>query len=111
MLNSRSVIFMDGDSFFSDRDVSALAADPGAAVVVRDSVLLRLHGGVGVSTKNALGLALFCVAERSLGNFFRQPQPARVQPVKIAREDLFVGTPLLDLEKRQLADAAEETVV
>src|SRR5258705_13936784 len=90
MLNSRSVIFMDSDSLFCDRDVSALGVDPGAAVEVSDAVSLRLHGHVGVATKNALGLALFCVAERSLGNFLRQAQPARVQPVEIPCEEFSV---------------------
>src|SRR5437660_11405965 len=106
MLNSRSVIFMDGDSLFCDRDVSALGGDPGAAVVISDPVLLRLHGRVGVATKNALGLALFCVAERSLGNFLRQAQPACVQPVEVTCEKFPVRATLLYLKECPFAGSA-----
>jgi hypothetical protein len=66
---------------------------------------------VSVATKNALGLALFCVAERPLGNFLRQPQPARVQPVEISCEEFSVRPPLLYLQECQLAEATEEAVV
>ncbi len=64
-----------------------------------------------VATKNALSFALFCVAERALGNFGCQPQPAAVQAVQTSDQPLVLVVQFLQLQKDPLADLAEETVV
>ncbi len=46
-------VFVDMDSLFANRDVGRTRVDPGSAVVIVDSVLMLMHGGMGVAAEDA----------------------------------------------------------
>src|SRR5580658_1307646 len=46
-------IFMDSDSIFTHRDEGRTRIDPGPAIVIIDSVLVLMQGGMGVAAENA----------------------------------------------------------
>jgi len=57
---------MDRNSFQADRDVGASLTDPRARVVILNAIPLSGQRGVGVTAKNALSFARFCITERAL---------------------------------------------
>jgi len=56
---------MDLHSFFADGDVGRTFVNPTAGVVVIDSLFIPMHGDMGVSAENALGLVAAGECERS----------------------------------------------
>jgi hypothetical protein len=62
---------------------------------------------VGVSAKNALSLALFCMAERALCYLRSKAQPSCVETVKVAGKTFAAGIDLLQPEKDELSQARE----
>src|SRR4029077_14000912 len=46
-------IFMDLDATLTDGDIGWMPIDPSSAIVIVDTVLSLMHGGVGVAAENA----------------------------------------------------------
>src|SRR5580704_9201841 len=76
------LVFMNPHSLFVDSDVGWLGINPSAGVVIVKSIALLLHGDVGVSAENSVGLIQPCMKQCSRGHFRRHPQPACVQAIK-----------------------------
>lgn len=64
-----------------------------------------------VTAENAIDVARLCVGQSSGCDLRLQPQPARVQPVKIAGKSLAAMIKFLDLRVKQFAYSADECVV
>jgi len=98
--------FMNMDSVFANGDVSRMLIDPCAAIEVVNAMLwiVFVQGGVGVTAKNAGCLVMAGMGERALGNFFRQPLPARAQSVEETGDGFVLRIPLLHLQVEQRPD-------
>lgn len=62
---------------------------------------------MGVSAKNALSLALFCMAERALCYLRGQAQPSCVETVKVAGKPFASGIDFLQPQKEVLSQAGD----
>ncbi len=102
---------MDGNSFFTDGDVGRAVVDPGTGVVVVDTITLLMQGQMRVPAEDAINPSGFGVGQGASGYFGGQPQPACIEPVKIAGKALVVHIKLLYAAEEQLSGATEECVV
>src|SRR5216684_2585403 len=69
------------DTFFADGYVFRAVVNPAAGVIVVDSILVAVQGGMGVSAENARGLMMARMSQGSGCNFGGEAQPARVQAI------------------------------
>src|SRR5450631_4855704 len=97
-------IFMNMDSLVANRDVGRTRVNPCSAIVVVDSVLALVHGGMCVSAENAGCRMMTGMGQRALGNLLRQALPARAQPVEKTGQSLVLRIPLLQLQVEQRSD-------
>ena len=51
-------VFMDLNSLFANGDVGRMRVNPASAIEIVGSVLVLMHGGVGVAAKNARSLVM-----------------------------------------------------
>ena len=100
---------VDMDSVFAYGDVGGVRVDPGSAVVVVDAVsgVMLVHGGVGVSAKDALRMLVTGVGQSSVGDFFGETLPAGAEAVEKTGQGFIFRVPLLQL---QVEDGAEPIV-
>ena len=64
-----------------------------------------------VTAEDAVDMARLCVGQSSGCDLRFQPQPARVQPVKIAGKSLAAMIEFLDLRVKQFTHAADECIL
>src|ERR1700691_4157868 len=97
-------VFMDLYSLFTYRDVGGMRVNPASAIEIIRSALVPVHGGMGVSAKNADRLMVAGMGQGPVGNFRRQAQPARVEPIKETGQRFIFRIPLLQLQVEQRPD-------
>src|ERR1035437_9086155 len=91
-------VFMDMDSLFTNGDIGRMRVNPASAIEIVDSVLVLVHGGVGVAAENARRPVATGMGQGALGDLWRQAQPARVEPVEETRQGFVFRIPLLQLQ-------------
>lgn len=104
---------VDPDSVFAHGDVSGMGVDPGSAVVVVDAMdaVASVHGGVGVSAKDALRMLVTGVGQSSVGDFFGEALPARAEAVEKTGQGFIFRVPLLQLQVEYGAEPIVEANV
>lgn len=85
--------------------------DPGAGVVVIDTVALPMQRQMRMSAEDAVNPACLGIGQGACSYLGGQPQPACVQTVKIAGEALIAHIELLYAAEEQLSAATEQFVV
>src|SRR5271165_574 len=108
---SSAFIFTDGNSFVTDCHIGRSLVDPGAGVVVVDPITLLMQRQMGVPAEDAVNPSGFGVGQCTSSYLGGEPQPAGVQPIKIAGEALVAPIELLYAAEKQFSGAAEQFVV
>src|ERR1019366_9084155 len=61
-------IFVDLDSLFANGDIGRMLVDPGSAIVIVDSTLMLVHGGVGVAAEDTCRLMVTGMGQGAVGD-------------------------------------------
>src|ERR1700686_4027184 len=104
-------IFVDLHSVLTDSDVGGTRVNPGSTIVIVDTVLTLMHGGMGVAAENTGCRVMTGMGERAVGDLLRQALPARTQPVEKTSQGFVFRIPLLQLEVKQRPDQVADADV
>ena len=85
--------------------------DPGAGVVVIDTITMLMQRQMRVSAEDAVNLARLGISQGACSYLGGQPQTASVQAIEIAGEALVADIELLYAAEEQLSAATEQFVV
>jgi hypothetical protein len=64
-------IFMDLNSLFTNGDIGRMRVNPGSAIEIVDSVLVLVHGGMGVAAENARCVMVAGMSQGAFGDLWR----------------------------------------
>ena len=95
---------MDLDSLFTNGDIGRMRVNPTSAIEIVDSVLVLMHGGMGMAAENPRRLMVTGMGQCALRDLWRQAQPARVEPVEETGHGFIFRIPFLQLQVEQRPD-------
>src|SRR6202163_3801439 len=95
---------MDLDSLLTNGDIGRTRVNPGSTIVIVDTVLTLMHGGMGVAAENAGCRVMTGMGERAVGDLLRQALPARAKPVEKTSQGFVFRIPFLQLQVEQRSD-------
>src|SRR5208282_4791692 len=64
-------VFMDLNSLFANGDIGRMRVNPASAIEIVDSVLMLVHGGMGVAAENARRMMVASMGQGAFGDLWR----------------------------------------
>ena len=97
-------IFVDLHSVLTDSDIGRTRVNPSSTIVIVDTVLTLMHGGMCVAAENSVCRVMTGMGERAVGDLLRQALPTRAETVEKTSQSFVFRIPLLQLKVKQRPD-------